>query len=675
MNRNIIARAVEHALAAAVLMVVPSLLLGQAIWRAEYSILLILGLFAALYFLCAIGLLLSGASEAQGRWWRILLAGLAAFGAGFMLQAAAIWKWPTFFGDELPVVVPLASSVLGVFLLVALLCIRGAFVWKALALGSALLGGLVLQYQGSEAPTREVAYVDSSLYVLKATTYRNRVSDDGISGGAIAAFGTGYLLVGGDGQLSLVSENDGGSALDVQQLAYRVPINRDEFVRDAREILARASLEADVFLGLRVSDIQVQQRPDDSFRLFVSHHHWDGKTSCVTVRVSVLEGRRRELLDPSGALEWRTRYDSGACLKLNVDGNRGVRFAALQMGGAMAFLGENDLLLTLGDHEFDGWTREPALPQDPDSPYGKVMLIHIDSGQAEVYSTGHRNPQGLYVDSGGNIWSTEHGPKGGDELNRIVRGANYGWPGVTYGTDYQLHRWPLNSIPGRHDGFEKPVLAFVPSIAVSALTGISGSAFQAWAGDLLIISLSGELRRIRIEDGHVVLAEPITLGNRVRDVVQGTDGRILLWTDGNDLIFVEPAAADSGETLVFQCTGCHALDKHDHSSIGPNLYQLAGRRVGSRSDFNYSKAMQQFGGRWTRERLDQFLEDPARTVPGTTMKFAGMSDARSESSSSIISSDPGARMQPRVRQGLSAKESRLRGRQSPWTPVRRQMRG
>ncbi len=77
----------------------------------------------------------------------------------------------------------------------------------------------------------------------------------------------------------------------------------------------------------------------------------------------MLEGRRRELLDPSGALEWRTRYDSGACLKLNVDGNRGVRFAALQMGGAMAFLGENDLLLTLGDHEFDGWTREPALPR------------------------------------------------------------------------------------------------------------------------------------------------------------------------------------------------------------------------------------------------------------------------------------------------------------------------
>ena len=181
MNRNFIARAVEHALAAAVLVVVPGLLLGEAIWRAEYSILLILGLFAALYFLCAIGLLLSGASEAQAGWWRIPLAGLAAFGAGFMLQAAAIWRWPTFFGDELPVVVPLASSVLGVFLLVALLRIRGAFVWKALVLGSALLGCLMLQYRGSEAPTREVAYVDTSLYVLKATTYRNRVSDTGFA--------------------------------------------------------------------------------------------------------------------------------------------------------------------------------------------------------------------------------------------------------------------------------------------------------------------------------------------------------------------------------------------------------------------------------------------------------------------------------------------------------------
>ncbi len=118
-------------------MVVPSLLLGQAIWRAEYSILLILGLFAALYFLCAIGLLLSGASEAQGACGESCspgsphLAGIHVAGGRHLEMADVLRR-------RLPVVVPLASSVLGVFLLVALLCIRGAFVWKALVLGIAL---------------------------------------------------------------------------------------------------------------------------------------------------------------------------------------------------------------------------------------------------------------------------------------------------------------------------------------------------------------------------------------------------------------------------------------------------------------------------------------------------------------------------------------------------------
>jgi len=97
--------------------------------------------------------------------------------------------------------------------------------------------------------------------------------------------------------------------------------------------------------------------------------------------------------------------------------------------------------------------------------YGKTILIHLDDGTSEIYSLGHRNPQGLYVTPEGAIWSTEHGPQGGDELNLIVRGANYGWPLVTYGTDYGSAAWPLSHVQGRHDGYQQPILRGYPPSA------------------------------------------------------------------------------------------------------------------------------------------------------------------------------------------------------------------
>jgi cytochrome c2 len=516
-------------------------------------------------------------------------------------------------------------------LLVGLFSIRGAHAWKLPVLAAAVLAGVA--GQGSfRTPAkgegiREVSYVDTSLYVLKRTTYRNAVSDSGYDGGGIVTFEDGYLLSGGDGQLYFFREKGDKSALDFQKLNYRVPVNPDDLERGGREVFGDAWQSGINSNKLRVADLLVQQRPDGSVRLFATHHFWNSQDSCFVMRVSVLEGSRQDLMDGSGKLQWRTVYDTTPCLALNVDGHRGVQFASLQSGGAMGLNGENELLLTVGDHEFDGWNRTPALPQDETSSYGKIMLVHIDTGQGEIYSRGHRNSQGLYVDAAGVVWSAEHGPKGGDELNRIQRGANYGWPLVTYGTDYRMHRWPLAEAPGRHEGFEKPVLALVPSLALTALTGISGKLFDAWQGDLLLISLKGELRRIRVEAGRATLVESITMGGHLRGIVEGSDGRVVLWNDRNDLEFLEPAGSDSAESLVFQCTGCHTLSKWEHSSIGPNLWQVVGRRVGAVDDYSYSQAMLDFGGRWTRERLDQFLANPAATAPGTTMAFEGIPDA------------------------------------------------
>ena len=268
-----------------------------------------------------------------------------------------------------------------------------------------------------------------------------------------------------------------------------------------------------------------------------------------------------------------------------------------------------------------------ALPQDPANSYGKVMRIRLDSGQAELYTLGHRNPQGLYVAPDRNVWVLEHGPRGGDELNLLRPGANYGWPAVTYGTDYRMHEWPLSSTPGRHEGYEKPAYAFVPSIAVSQLAGIRGPLFDRWRGDLLAGSFFGGLNRIRIEDKRVVFAEPIRISGRIRDVTEGADGRILVWTDENDLMFIEPAASDAAENLLTQCIVCHTLSERETVSVAPSLRGIVGRPVAAAEGFAYSEAMAEFGGRWSEERLDRFLANPAATIPGTTMAFEGIDDA------------------------------------------------
>lgn len=631
MNRPFFLGILTHALAAAVLLVIPSLWLGKALWLANPWAVLIALVFAFCYFVSAVVLLWREATETRPGLWRVINGGIVAFGAAFILLVFAEWQLPGKFG-AVPPLVPLTSAALGMLILLGLFGIRGAVGAKIVVLTVVVMTGVVAHFALSRnvfiSPTREIGYLDSSLYSLKTTTYRNWIFDGTSRGGGIAVYGEGYVVGDGDGGLYFVREDNAGDSLQVRKLAYRVPFNPVEFEEGAQRILGDKwrGRAGDFGFKLRVADLQLRSKPDGSFQLYVSHHYWNTQEGCAVVRISVLEGGPGNLLADAAGLEWRTLFETAPCLTLNA-GGRGIVFGALQIGGAMGFLGENELLVAIGDHEFDGWNRSPELPQDPASPYGKVLLIRLDTGQAEVFSLGHRNPQGLFVDSQGAIWSTEHGPRGGDELNRVVRGANYGWPRVTYGTEYSVHHWPLNSTPGRHDGFEKPTMTFIPSLGLTGLTSVTGEKFGAWRGDLLLVSLDGELRRIRIEDERAVLAEPFTIGTRIRDVVEGPDGRLVLWTDHNDLVFLEPAEATSAEALVFQCTGCHTLNPWEGSSIGPNLRSVVGRRVGGEFDFDYSPAMKNFGGKWSRERLDQFLQNPAGAVPGTTMIFAGIADA------------------------------------------------
>src|SRR5262249_16871898 len=151
--------------------------------------------------------------------------------------------------------------------------------------------------------------------------------------------------------------------------------------------------------------------------------------------------------------------------------------------------------------------------------------IDLGKDNSQVYSIGHRNPQGLAVGPDGTIWETEHGPQGGDELNRVVEGRNYGWPVVSYGTQYDAMSWSDDPRKTHHEGFEKPIYAWVPSVGTSQLLVVEGRGFAQWAGDLIVSSLVGQtLYRIRLADGRAVVVEPIPVEHSIRDLVELPSG-------------------------------------------------------------------------------------------------------------------------------------------------------
>lgn len=187
--------------------------------------------------------------------------------------------------------------------------------------------------------------------------------------------------------------------------------------------------------------------------------------------------------------------------------------------------------------------------QDVKLPNGKVHRIHDDGripednpfakqpgAFASIWSFGNRNPQGLAFDSRtGLLWETEHGPRGGDELNIIRRGANYGWPVISYGMNYNGS--PITALTAK-EGMEQPVVHWTPSIAVCGIDFYEADAFPQWKHNLLVTALAQqELRRVVIEGDKVVHQEVIVKDiGRVRDVQTGPDGAIYLALNGPNRI-------------------------------------------------------------------------------------------------------------------------------------------
>ena len=233
--------------------------------------------------------------------------------------------------------------------------------------------------------------------------------------------------------------------------------------------------------------------------------------------------------------------------------------------GKMAFDPRGYLFLTVGDRQVNPLSvpteQHPA--QSLATHHGKVLRLHDDGrvpadnpfvGRAgalpEIWSYGHRNPQGLAIDQQtGAVFTTEHGPQGGDELNLILPGRNYGWPVIGYGVNYGGQ--PIHTARAR-EGMEQPLQHWTPSIAASGLMLYTGNAFPMWRGNLFVGGLAGEqIARVPLvtRNGQVEIGRmerpPLLYGfGRIRDIRQGPDGLIYIAIDGGDMteiIRLEPA--------------------------------------------------------------------------------------------------------------------------------------
>ncbi len=224
------------------------------------------------------------------------------------------------------------------------------------------------------------------------------------------------------------------------------------------------------------------------------------------------------------------------------------RDTAFHYGSRLQFANDGTLFISLG--EGFKYMQEA---QDTQITHGKIIRINADGsipadnpfadgtgGKPSVYSYGHRNVQGLYYDKdSGTLYETEHGPKGGDELNIIKPGVNYGWPKITYGVNYD---GTIITEKTEAEGMEQPLTYWVPSIAPSGLTKLTSDVYPGWKGDLFAGGMNGpaglELVRIRIEDGKVTERESLFDGEyAIRDVAQSPDGHLYVATKDLDGIF------------------------------------------------------------------------------------------------------------------------------------------
>ncbi len=337
-----------------------------------------------------------------------------------------------------------------------------------------------------------------------------RDSSGGTRGPTSAALADGRMLLGGgaDGSRLLVVDPTTGALQDVGRL-----IRRDQRLDDAR---------------FAPTDIEVMSTKGARARLFVSFPEYVAGRRCVRLAVNEVDvslDAQPRILRTAKVLR------SKPCVP-----PANIQHAS----GKLVRISNTRAYVSLGDLGYPGIDNRKARGQ-----LGSVLLIQKGRKAVRI-SQGHRNGQGLTRDRLGRLWETEHGPRGGDELNLIRRGRDYGWPFVTLGEPYGTNDYVMPRRTGTHVGYAKPKAAWVPSVATSELVQVPQS-WTGWTtsvgGDLVMGTLKDQsFWRIRVDrTGRVLERERLEVGHRIRDVEVRPDGSVAATTDDGTLLILTRA--------------------------------------------------------------------------------------------------------------------------------------
>lgn len=411
--------------------------------------------------------------------------------------------------------------------------------------------------------------------------------------------------------------------------------------------------------GFRFNDILALER-GESVELFISYSDWVSERLCYrSILAHATLPRALKLADWTvGRSDWRILKATEPCLPPMTSGPAVV---GIEAGGRIIERSDTEVVWSTGVYELDDefkQTRIDPYAQRNQSEYGRLLSINFRTGETTVLARGLRNPQGLTGSEDGRIWVTDHGMRGGDELNLVEAGKaeyNFGWPYVSYGTHY--NRRPV-SVSGRHEGhsgYDLPLYSFVPSVAPGAAIFVENF-HPVWDGDVLVGSFRSTIERVHVVDGRVIFVETIPTGVRTRDMVLTKSGSLVIWTDNLQLIFLTPSVApsavdrmfasidriaDNGERdlvreVIKGCLQCHSLARGEIMS-GPSLHGICGARMGAADGYTqYSTALASSGRLWSESLIAEFILDPQSVVPGTSMAWEGVQGNRTAAKAAAL---------------------------------------
>lgn len=364
---------------------------------------------------------------------------------------------------------------------------------------------LVIALVVTGAPASSAAELSDGSVSLKfsSTSITRAVTEGGNTRGpALAVLGDDTILLGGGRSGGeILTWNKAKSAL--RTLGKFIPANRRE--NDSR---------------FAINDIAVLSESAASARLLISYPRLGASGSCVEIAIDELDyDRKRQRI--KFVSNW---FITKPCVPIS---------AVQQTAGRFAVIDQNSVYVTIGDlgySEIDNRSKRGDL--------GSIFKLSAKS--AERISQGHRNPQGIVLFDNETLMAAEHGPRGGDEINVIKAGGDYGWPFVSYGQPYGSGDYVRPGITGSHPGYIQPIKYWVPSIAPTELVQLPIQGWGDWGRSLVLGTLKAEvLVFLKInENFEVGQSVQVAMGDRIRDLELLSNGALLATTDAGKLITV-----------------------------------------------------------------------------------------------------------------------------------------